>query len=250
VRAAKAGFDLLLLLHDEALEELAVTAVVDAAEGGELSPESVAASARRVFALRRWLATAAGRRPGLEVVGSAGHRALAREIAERSMTLVRDRQRLLPLRTDPGRVLVLAPRPTDLTPADTSSYLRFGLAEALAVHGLSAESREIPLDPDASGVAGLRALAGDRIVVVATIDATAHRGQADLVRALVADGRSVVAVALRTPFDLDAYPEVGTYVCAYGLQPPTVEALAGAVLGRIPFVGRLPVRLATEAVAA
>ena len=55
------------------------------------------------------------------VVGSAEHAALARELARRSVTQIRDEAGLLPLRpSSSARLLVLAPTPTDLTPADTS----------------------------------------------------------------------------------------------------------------------------------
>jgi beta-N-acetylhexosaminidase len=60
----------------------------------------------------------------------------------------------------------------------------------------------------------------------------------------------VVAVALRTPFDVAAYAGVGAYACTYGIQPPSIEALADALVGRIPFRGRLPVTLAVPAAAA
>ena len=60
--------------------------------------------------------------PDLAVVGCADHRALAAELAERSVTLVRDDAGLLPLA--PGaddRILAVMPAPRDLTPADTSA---------------------------------------------------------------------------------------------------------------------------------
>jgi beta-N-acetylhexosaminidase len=253
VRAALAGFDLLLLLHEPEVEERAADAVLAAIASGRLDPQRAREAAGRVFGLRRWLGRMATRQasPSLEVVGSAAHLALAREIAERSITLVRDRAHLLPLRPgDAPPVLVLAPKPVDLTPADTSSYLRFGLAEALRTRGMAAESREMPLDPRPGDLVGLRAAATGRTVIVATIDATRHDGQAALVRALVADGITVVTIALRTPFDLDAYPAAGTHVCSYGIQPPTIEALADSLVARIPFRGRLPVQLPAEASAA
>ena len=253
VRAALAGFDLLLLLHDPDVEDRAADAVLAAVTSGRLDPAQAREAARRVFGLRRWLGRMATRapRPSLDVVGSVAHVALAREVAERSITLVRDRDHRLPLRPGgAGPLLVLAPRPADLTPADTTSYLRFGLAEALLARGVAAEGREMPLDPGPGDVASLRAAAAGRRVIVGTIDATRHDGQAALVRALVADGIAVVPVALRTPFDLDAYRAAGTYVCSYGIQPPTIGALADALVGRIPFRGRLPVRLPAEALAA
>ena len=45
------------------------------------------------------------------------------------------------------------------------------------------------------------------------------------------------------PYDLAAYPGVETYACTYSILPPSMEALAEALWGRIPFVGTLPVSL-------
>ena len=65
--------------------------------------------------------------------------------------------------------------------------------------------------------------------------------------ALLATGRPVVTVALRTPWDLAAYPEAGTHVCTYSILPESMAALAAALFGRTepgtqaPFPGHLPV---------
>ncbi len=244
VRAAAAGVDLLLLLHAPDVEEAATEALLEASLAGRLEAGDVAASARRVGALRRWIADRAAvqPRPDVDVVGCAAHRALADEIARRSITVVRDHDRLVPVsaaRSAP--VLVLAPRPVDLTPAETSSYLRIGLAAELTARGVAAESMEIPLDPAPTEIAALRLAVAGRTVVVGTIDATIHLGQALLVRELVAAGAPTIAVALRTPFDLGAYPSVRAYACTYGIQPPTIAALADVLSGRVAPIGRLPV---------
>ena len=42
---------------------------------------------------------------------------------------------------------------------------------------------------------------------------------------------------------LAAYPGVETYACTYSILPPSMEALAEALWGRIPFRGTLPVSL-------
>ena len=105
-------------------------------------------------------------------------------------------------------------------------------------------------------------------MIVGTFDGYGHVGQADLVRALAGSappaggvgrseavsGRSaspadrpVVAVALRGPFDVERYPEAPLCACTYGIQPPQMEALVDALLGRIPFAGTLPVALETTA---
>jgi beta-N-acetylhexosaminidase len=65
-----------------------------------------------------------------------------------------------------------------------------------------------------------------------------------LAAAVLASGKPTVTVALRTPWDLLAYPSARTHVCSFGILPPSMEALAAALLGEAPFVGRLPVEIA------
>ncbi len=182
-------------------------------------------------------------------VDGPAHRALAREIAERSVTLLRDRNWMVPLRLcDAARVAVVAPVPVDLTPAETASYLRLGLANALRDRGLRVDEFVAPLDPTPAQCAALAfAVRAHDLVVVGTSDAVGRPGQAGLVRALVGSGRPCIAVALRGPWDFDCYPEAPTCAATYGIQQPQVEALADALLGRIPFRGRLPVSLEVRA---
>ena len=84
-------------------------------------------------------------------------------------------------------------------------------------------------------------------MVVGTIAASADPAQVRLVEALLETGRPVVTVALRTPWDLAAYPRARTHVAAYGILPPTLSALAAALTGAIAFQGRLPVATAVPA---
>jgi beta-N-acetylhexosaminidase len=80
-------------------------------------------------------------------------------------------------------------------------------------------------------------------VILGTINATAHPGQAELVKKLVRQGTRMITVALRMPYDLAAYPEASTYICTYSILPPAMEALAEALFGRVPFAGTLPVTI-------
>jgi beta-N-acetylhexosaminidase len=81
------------------------------------------------------------------------------------------------------------------------------------------------------------------VVILGTINATAHPGQAELVKKLIKQGTRVITVALRMPYDLAAYPEAATYVCTYSILSPSMEALAEALFGRIAFTGSLPVTI-------
>jgi beta-N-acetylhexosaminidase len=148
---------------------------------------------------------------------------------------------LIPIGLDEdARLLAIMPRPADLTPADTSSLVAPGLAEALRRH--HRRTTELVVNQDPSGeVADAIALArGHDLVVVGTIDAGDAQGA--LVEGLLATGVPTVAVALRTPYDLARYPTAPVSLCSYGILPPTMEALVAALFGSA-IEGRLPVAI-------
>jgi beta-N-acetylhexosaminidase len=245
--AANAGMDLLLLNHSPETEEAVFESLRSAIESGGVDGSRSEAASNRIRRLREHFVVLV--QPPLGVVGCEEHRRLAREIAEASVTLVRDRGRILPLSVEGEvRVAVIAPAPVDLTPAETSSYLQLGLAEALRARGVKATPFVSPLDPSRAEVAELTAATEDYdAVIVGTFDAVSFPGQAELVASLSGRGDGsrgrVIAVALRSPYDAALFPAEVATICTYGIQPPQIEALAEALTGRNEFRGRLPVSL-------
>jgi beta-N-acetylhexosaminidase len=244
IAVVRAGVDLLLCSADRRAQRRIEQALAAAASRGVFDEGDLAASSARIAVLRSWLASA-GQAPDLSVVGCAEHRALSRELAERSVTLVRgagdagDAGTLLPAHPT---ILAIMPQPTDLTPADTSSTVTPGLARALRMRFDSVEEVVVGVAPTPGEIASLRErAAGFDAVVVGTIDAIRQPSQFELVEALAATGRQVVAVALRTPWDVARYPASVAAACTYSILPDSLEALAAALAGAVPFAGRLPV---------
>jgi beta-N-acetylhexosaminidase len=243
VRAAAAGADLLLLTADPDDHRRVHASLRDALARRALDPAGAAASLERIAALKRWLA---GRpQPDLSVVGSAAHRRVAAEIAERSITLVRDTAGLLPLRARPEqRIAAIVPRPTDLTPADTSSTVTPTLAAALRERHPNVDEVRVSYAPDAEEIARVAAQVRDHaVLIIGTFNACTSPGQALLVSRLLGLGIPTVVVALRLPYDLAAFPEAPAYVCTYSVLEPSMQALAAALFGRTAFQGRLPVAI-------
>ena len=240
IAALQAGVDLLLATFRRASHRRIESAIVRAAQLGVLDGGGMAASAGRIEALRRWIASFEAE--PLEIVGCAEHRAFARELAERSITLVRNDAGLLPLRVPAGaRIVAIEPRPFDLTPADTTSTLAPALAAALREHHDGVEEIFVSDDPSDEQIAAVREAIRDAdLVVVATNGASFRPGQVELARAVLASGVPTVTVALRTPFDLAGYAAAATHACTYGQHRPSMEALAAALFGRTPFRGHLP----------
>jgi len=236
IAAIESGVDLLLAGPAQADRPDELARLLSALHA---SPAAEAA-AGRVAALRRWL----GQRtmPALEVVGCAEHAALARELARRSVTEIRDEAGLLPLRpSGSARLLVLAPTPTDLTPADTSSLVPLRLIDAVRRRHARTETLSIPIDPSPAEVeAALAAVLATDLVILCTIDAFRHPGQLRLARAIAALDRQAILVALRMPTDVDVLSDLPTALACYSIHDPSTEAMAAAIFGELQPVGRVP----------
>jgi beta-N-acetylhexosaminidase len=119
------------------------------------------------------------------------------------------------------------------------------LASALGRRLPGVEEVLLPAAPGEADIAGLgERLASVDLVVLGTFAAHLQPAQAQLAAAVLTAGTPTVTVALRTPWDLLAYPFARTHVCTYGILAPSMEALADALLGEAPFAGRLPVDIA------
>jgi beta-N-acetylhexosaminidase len=241
--AAAAGNDLLLFNHELSRVGPAFANLVQAARRTLLSSEHIRASGRRVLALKAWLA--GQKQFPRDVIRCKAHVELARQVALRSITLVRDRTEQLPLSLPAAaRIAVVVPRPQDLTPADTSSYVHPVLAAALRRHHPGVDEFPLPLAPTQAELKELiEGVSRHELVIVGTIDARTYSGQAEFVNALLRSGKRIIAVSLRLPYDLAAYPQAATYICTYSILPPAIEALADMLFGHAPFQGRLPVTI-------
>jgi len=241
VAAVRAGVDLLLTAADPVARRAIEEGLVAAARRGLFDAAEMAATERRLATLREWLASF-GEPPEIDVVGCQDHLELAAELAARSMTLVRDPARLLPIRwSSVRRILAVMPRPSDLTPADTSSTVRPALATALRRYHGDVDEVVVEPEPDQASIAAVRARAATAdLAVIGTIDAHRLRSQLDLVAAIAGTGTPTIVAAMRGPWDVSAVPAGVTALASYSILPGSLEAFA-AVLDGAAAPGRLPV---------
>lgn len=246
VKSLAAGVDLLLFgPADQYATENVCSAISEALTSNTLPAIEATRSAERIATLKSWMQLQT--QPSLDVVGCPEHQSLALEIAAAATTLVRIAPDLLPLSrtlSADARIAAVVPIPANLTPADTSSYITPDLALALRRYHTNVDEFRIPIDPTVEEVSALTAkLQAYDLVVIGTINATTHPGQSALVTNLASTNSSTIAVAMRLPYDIQSYPTVQNYICTYSIQPASMQALADALFGHIPFKGQLPVTL-------
>lgn len=250
VLAVKAGADILLKPSDPAK---AIDVVVAAVERGEIPRARIDASARRVLELKARSGIAFNRFVSFDslrhVVGAASHRATANDIAQRAVTLLRDRGMLVPV--NGKRTLVIQYMP--------ETELRAGRVFAAAMRAGDPSVRVVKVSP-ASSQAQLDALApaiadAERVVVAAYVRRIEGEGRPAIPQHIAAwmaglaaaDSASpqprVALVAFGNPYLIRQVPATGTYLVTYSVGDAAERAAAAALRGRAPITGTAPVSL-------
>jgi beta-N-acetylhexosaminidase len=247
-QAVLAGADQLLISHTFAKQQAAHQAILSRVADGTIPLTLIDAAVGLILAakLRLEAQKMAASPIAAPADGRREHGDLAREIAAASLTLVRNRQKLLPVHLNPDDELLVLPFCPKVTTVEGDNGWDGGLAGAIA----RLHSRVAQIVPTDGGDAAIRdqlqtRLAAQRpaLIIVATQDARREPSQAETVKWLAAREYPLVVIALRAPYDLLAFPEVDTYIAAYGFRRVTLEAIAQLLWGVISPRGKLPVEL-------
>ncbi|MER5381714.1 glycoside hydrolase family 3 N-terminal domain-containing protein [Streptomyces sp. NPDC002688] len=242
VLALKAGVDQLLNPPDL---NVAWNAVLNAVRGGELTEARLDESILRVLRLKSKLGLLTDpyvRDAGVDrVVGTPAHLRAADRIAERTTTLLVNKEGLLPLsRRRTPKVLVVGADPA--SPSLSDGPPTTVLAGALTELGFTATALSTGTAPSAATIANAVVAAADAdAVVVGTYNVTATGSQKTLVEGLVATGVPVIAVAIRNPYDVAQLTGVGACLAAYSWTDVELRAAARVIAGRVDPRGKLPV---------
>ncbi|GAA4235960.1 glycoside hydrolase family 3 protein [Actinomadura meridiana] len=213
VRAIQAGADQLLM--PPSLPR-AYGAVLAAVQSGKITQRRLDESVTRVLRLkqRRGLFGSRTADPAKAdaVIGTAANKAIARSVAEHSITLVRNERHVLPLK---GRkVAVTGPH---------SAALR----TALRRQGVTVTS------------------GGSADVTVLT---TVNAGGATAAEIRSLGSKPVVVAALGRPYDLDHAGGAAAALATYSTSAVSITALAKVLSGAVNPTGRLPVPVAGKKV--
>jgi beta-N-acetylhexosaminidase len=251
VLAVTAGADILLKPSDPTR---AIDAVVAAVERGDIARSRIDSAVRRVLELKARSGLSVAPVVSLEqlrdIVGSPEHRALAADIARRAITLLRDRDTLVPM-TDTGRVLVVHYAPeTEIKAGRTfEATLRGGRGAADRRRSIQV-ARILPsatadvldsLDRLADGAA--------TVIVTAYVRRVEGEGRVAVPQHIaswidrLAQRRRVIVISFGNPYLIKQFPNVGSYIVTYGVSDDLERATGLALIGRTAISGRVPVSL-------
>jgi beta-N-acetylhexosaminidase len=250
-RAVGAGVDILI-------QPLNVTQTIDAVvagvKEGRYSEARIDESVRRILKSKEQLGLNRRKLVSLDslrhIVGDSSHTAMARRIAERSITLVKDSLGQIPLATaaNPRILSITVGRRTDLAAGVAFNGELRGAIKNLRTEFLAAE------DP-AADYGRLERMADSVDVTIVSsyvgqnwdaVSASAPQAFASFVQRLNAKGKRPIIVSFGNPYLLQQVPFVSSYVVAWGGFPPSQAAAARALLGAQAITGKLPISIPLE----
>ncbi len=221
--AVLAGNDLILMCHTPDFQDGVIRGIVEAVRQGRIPEARIDESLARIARLQERMTMYAEQAKPIPRV--EWERETAR-LTRRTLTLLGDPQRLLPLRRD-VRYTLLLPRPERLTLADNTDSRGVGvLGELLTAQGLNVTVRAIPVDPDEQDVKDvLAATFEDDAVILGTWNAHIYRGQLSLAKAVAAK-KPLITAMLRNPYEADELPAGAAVIAVCGTSSYALQALA------------------------
>jgi beta-N-acetylhexosaminidase len=245
VLSIEAGADVLLIPPSP---EAALESLREAIAAGRLAIEKIDAAVARILEAKSRLGLARHRQVDLarlpETFAKPEFARQSLDIAERAVTLLRDKDHLLPLdSTRPTRafLVALSADPDSLPGDDLESELR-PRVDSLEVR--RADTRYFPANcvelpsPDSYDVAvvALYVRVADRKESVA-LPADLRK----LADQVLASGRPVIVASFGSPYLISRFPEARTWLAAFSTTTVAEKAAAHGMFGQTNITGRLPV---------
>jgi beta-N-acetylhexosaminidase len=255
VLAVEAGVDILAACHTPSRQGEIRNALLEAVRRGRIPESRIDESVERILASKAKYDLEARRVVDVDsvmkVVGCVDHRALEHEIARRSVTVVKDEAKRIPLR--PGKTLVVGP-------PDPARALAEEIASARLFQSLdTAPVEHVGIGPAFTNEQ-LAEVAAKSAGATAIVVLTKHKepwtqvpqdeaAQAEMIKSMIALDKPVVVAAIRNPYDIRHFPQAPTYLCTYGYTAASLTALAEVLVGAVEPTGRLPVTLPMDGAA-
>ncbi|THC92261.1 hypothetical protein EYZ11_008268 [Aspergillus tanneri] len=283
VMAKNAGCDIILVCRSLPVQQEAINGLKLGVENGIIGRLRIEQSLRRVLNLKAKCTSwdQALNPPGLPSLTQMqpSHTSLSKKAYNSSISVVRDKQNLLPLSNilEPNEELLLLtplvkPLPASAVSRSIPEHLNLSL-DAVAgdrtASVLSGESvfkelgrslsrqrngRVLHTSYTANGVRPIHEDLIDRAsaVIVVTADANRNLYQHGFTKHVAMICRSqftpsgearekpMVVVAASSPYDFAMDPSIGTYVCTYDFTETALEALVKVLYGELAPMGSLP----------
>jgi beta-glucosidase-like glycosyl hydrolase/CubicO group peptidase (beta-lactamase class C family) len=248
VKAIQAGADVLILPVNA---NAAIHEIELAVKRGDISEERINRSVLKILGAKSRLGLDKVRTTSIKTIASAianpQSTKLAQETANRSITAVKDEQRLLPINPlDEKKILSLVlSTETETNPLNIlQSELRRTFSSIRTMWGDARLSNELSAEIE-------QAAASSDLILCSTVTrlssgqpaASFPQKHRDLIEKLLASKKPVIWTSFGNPYVYMLAPQTGTYICTFSYSDASQVAAAKALSGEIPIHGKMPVSI-------
>jgi beta-N-acetylhexosaminidase len=248
VEAFLAGAD---LLEKPADIDAMIKGLREAVKTGRISEARLNESVRKILAWKFELGLFKQKITPIDeidkIVSNKETHALAEEIADKAVTLVRNDENLLPLSKD-KRVFILG-----ISNGFDGEMTSVPLTKFLRENGVKFGSVVLQDNSSAEQVEKARIAANKADVVIAAMYGRVRSGAKNsvglpdsgvsILRELLSNNKKVVGVSFGNPYILGSFPNLKTYIVAYGDMTTLQRASARSMFGMLDINGKLPISL-------
>ena len=250
LRCVNAGVDLILMPQGESVS---ISAIENAVNSGTLSEEQINNSLRKILNAKEWLKLNENKISDVnkvsQVVNSDEAKKISRQIADESLTLVKNDGNIVPFNNASEQSCLIVSLNNGNEKANSDYFLnRFtdlNKFKSFSYYDLTG---------NINGINDVVADAANYDVIIVPIYAKVKiktgtvglpESQISLINSLTASGKKVVVVSFGNPYLIQGFPDVSSYICAYADAGTSIDAAIDSFYGTIKFKGKLPVSISS-----
>ena len=239
VMCVKAGIDLILMPLNE---ETTIDAIESAVINGKISEKRIDRSVEKILKTKEWLGLFENKYVQeadiWKTINTEEANKLAQQIADESITLVKDENNILPFKESSKKTALIVI--SEGGESDNISYLNTNTSQYLNNYDFISSAY---FDISSVGYYGNIIIAIYAKVRYGTGKISISRENISLINQISHMHGGTVVISFGNPYLLKEFPEVPAYISAYGDSDVSINAVLKAITGKIKFKGRLPVSI-------
>lgn len=246
LKAFNAGNDIILFPPNV---EDSYNALLKAHNDGDISEERIDRSVRKVLLAKKWLNIEDNRFVSLEKLkdelNKPLHWRIAQEIANKSITLLRDKRNVIPIKKENYKKIVSI-AVNDVKIDDEREFQKKAKNELNAeTLNISSRSRKWQIRRALN-----RAKQADLILLPVYVNVRAFSNKIgidedllEFIQDLISLDKPLLVMSFGNPYISAEFPETPSYLCAYGNPKVSQLAMFNSIVGRNNITGKLPVNI-------
>lgn len=247
VLAILAGCNLVLLRGDFNHFKEGYDAILEAAKSGEISEEIINECVLRILKVKENAKLFENRyqdpEVALKTVGCKEHQELLYKLASKSVSFLEEKD--LPLKENDGKkIAVISTEPQKIAAAmDEKQCVDMLYKEISAIHK-DTKGLMVKLDPDDDDVKKSVEFAKDSdIIILGMCSAIIFKNQVKIYDELKKLGKTIIVVAMESPYDIELIPDCKNYIATYGAARDWMKVAALRIFGKTDVNAKSPITI-------